>query len=148
MIRRVLLVLALILPIVPTAATAQSIPILFDTDIGTDIDDAYAPALILRSPELELLGVTTVSGAAVARARLAAKLLAIEGGARARLRRHVDHDPVHEAGRLGGRVHVAGAAHRRRRRLHAPLHLVVETDGLTWEIRNRPANAITGRLAR
>jgi purine nucleosidase len=66
-------------------AGAQRVPVLFDTDIGTDIDDAYALALILRSPELELLGVTTVSGDAVARARLAAKLLAIEGGAAARI---------------------------------------------------------------
>ncbi|MEO5822917.1 MAG: nucleoside hydrolase [Vicinamibacteraceae bacterium] len=64
---------------------AQPMPVLFDTDIGTDIDDAYALALILRSPELQLLGVTTVSGDAVARARLAAKLLAVEGGAAARI---------------------------------------------------------------
>jgi inosine-uridine nucleoside N-ribohydrolase len=64
-------------------AAAQRIPVLFDTDIGTDIDDAYALALLLRSPELELVGVTTVSGDAVARARLAAKLLAVEGGAAA-----------------------------------------------------------------
>lgn len=62
-----------------SAARAQ-IPVLFDTDIGTDIDDAYALAQIVRSPELELLGVTTVSGDAVARARLAAKLLATAGG--------------------------------------------------------------------
>lgn len=55
-------------------------PVIFDTDIGTDIDDAYALALIMRSPELKLLGVTTVSGDAVARARLAAKLLAIPAG--------------------------------------------------------------------
>jgi purine nucleosidase len=68
-----------------TAASAQPVPVLFDTDIGTDIDDAYALALILRSPELELLGVTTVSGDAVARARLAAKLLAVEGGAAAKI---------------------------------------------------------------
>jgi purine nucleosidase len=61
-------------------AGAQRVPVLFDTDIGTDIDDAYALALILRSPELDLVGVTTVSGDAVARARLAAKLLATEGG--------------------------------------------------------------------
>jgi inosine-uridine nucleoside N-ribohydrolase len=67
------------------AAHAQRTPILFDTDIGTDIDDAYALALILRSPEIELLGVTTVAGDAVARARLAAKLLAIEGGAAAKV---------------------------------------------------------------
>lgn len=50
-------------------------PILLDTDIGTDIDDAFALALILRSPELNLLGVTTVSGNTEARARLAAKML-------------------------------------------------------------------------
>ena len=39
----------------------------------------------MRSPELELVGVTTVSGDAVARARLAARLLALEGGAAARV---------------------------------------------------------------
>ncbi|HEX2861571.1 MAG TPA: nucleoside hydrolase, partial [Lacunisphaera sp.] len=58
---------------------AEPIPVLLDTDIGTDIDDAYALAQIVRSPELELLGVTTVSSDAVARARLAAKLLAVAG---------------------------------------------------------------------
>jgi inosine-uridine nucleoside N-ribohydrolase len=51
------------------------IPILFDTDIGTDVDDAFALALIVRSPELDLLGVTTASGDTQARARLAAKML-------------------------------------------------------------------------
>ena len=50
-------------------------PVLLDTDIGTDIDDAFALALVMRSPELGLLGVTTVSGDTAARARLAAKLL-------------------------------------------------------------------------
>jgi inosine-uridine nucleoside N-ribohydrolase len=67
------------------AAAAQRVPVLLDTDIGTDIDDAYALALLLRSPEIELLGVTTVSGDATVRARLAAKLLAVEGGAAARI---------------------------------------------------------------
>lgn len=56
-------------------AAPHKIPILLDTDIGTDIDDAFALALVLRSPELDLLGVTTVSGDTEARARLAAKLL-------------------------------------------------------------------------
>ena len=84
MMHRALLAVVLAL-IAATAARGQPVPVLFDTDIGTDIDDAYALALILRSPELELLGVTTVSGDAVARARLAAKLLAIEGGAAARV---------------------------------------------------------------
>ncbi len=62
-----------------TAQGASSIPILLDTDIGTDIDDAFALALILASPELELVGVTTVAGDTYARARLAAKLLAEAG---------------------------------------------------------------------
>jgi len=56
-------------------------PILFDTDIGSDIDDAFALALIINSPELDLLGVTTVSGDTQARARLAAKMLWEAGGA-------------------------------------------------------------------
>jgi inosine-uridine nucleoside N-ribohydrolase len=55
-------------------------PVIFDTDIGTDIDDAYALAALIHRPELQVLGVTTVSGDAVARARLAAKLLAVAGG--------------------------------------------------------------------
>jgi purine nucleosidase len=71
-----LLVLALL---TLTTLGAKPVPVLFDTDIGTDIDDAYALAQVVKSPELELLGVTTVSGDAVARARLAAKLLAVAG---------------------------------------------------------------------
>ncbi|MGV3722366.1 MAG: nucleoside hydrolase, partial [Actinomycetota bacterium] len=38
------------------------IPVLFDTDIGSDIDDAVALAYLLRQPRCELVGVTTVSG--------------------------------------------------------------------------------------
>jgi len=69
-------VLLLVWPaILGAAAPAKKIPILVDTDIGTDIDDAFALALVVKSPELELLGVTTVSGDTHARARLAAKLL-------------------------------------------------------------------------
>lgn len=62
-------------PLVLRAVPPKKIPILVDTDIGTDIDDAFALALVARSPELNLLGVTTVSGDTQARARLAAKLL-------------------------------------------------------------------------
>jgi purine nucleosidase len=63
---------------------AQS-PVILDTDIGTDIDDAYALAALVHRPELDLLGVTTVSGDAAARARLAAKLLKVAGGKWARV---------------------------------------------------------------
>ena len=66
-------------PSTSLASPAKKIPILLDTDIGTDIDDAFALALILNSPELDLVGVTTVSGDTRARARLAAKLLSEAG---------------------------------------------------------------------
>lgn len=58
-----------------SAGGPEKIPILLDTDIGSDVDDAFALALVLESPELDLLGVTTVSGDTEARARLAAKML-------------------------------------------------------------------------
>jgi hypothetical protein len=35
---------------------------ILDTDIGDDIDDAFALALALRSPELHILGVTSAFG--------------------------------------------------------------------------------------
>jgi Inosine-uridine preferring nucleoside hydrolase len=40
----------------------EKMPIILDCDIGTDIDDTFALALALLSPELDLRGVTTVSG--------------------------------------------------------------------------------------
>jgi len=49
--------------------------VLLDTDIGDDIDDAFALALLLRSPELELVGITTAWGDTALRARLANRLL-------------------------------------------------------------------------
>ena len=53
--------------------------IFLDTDIGDDIDDAYALALILASPELDLVGVSTVFGNARARAQQALTVLKIAG---------------------------------------------------------------------
>jgi inosine-uridine nucleoside N-ribohydrolase len=41
---------------------AKKTPVLIDTDIGADIDDAFALALAIASPEIELVGVTTVGG--------------------------------------------------------------------------------------
>jgi purine nucleosidase len=46
-------------------------PVLFDTDIGNDIDDAVALAYLLRQPRCELLGITTVTGDTSKRAALA-----------------------------------------------------------------------------
>lgn len=64
---------------VAAAAVPRPVPVILDTDIGSDIDDAFALALILRSPEVHLLAVTTVSGDTAARARLAAKMLWVDG---------------------------------------------------------------------
>jgi len=55
------------------------IPILLDTDIGTDVDDAIALALVLASPQLDLRAVTTVSGNVDLRARIAKKMLMLAG---------------------------------------------------------------------
>lgn len=57
------------------AATTRRIPVVLDTDIGGDIDDAFALAMVIRSPGLDLKAVTTVSGDTQARARIAAKML-------------------------------------------------------------------------
>jgi len=54
-------------------------PLVLDTDIGTNVDDALALALAIRHPGIELRAVTTVSGATTARAELAERLLAIGG---------------------------------------------------------------------
>jgi inosine-uridine nucleoside N-ribohydrolase len=55
------------------------LPVLLDTDVGTDVDDAIAMALLLASPELDLRAVTTVSGDVGLRARIAKKLLTLGG---------------------------------------------------------------------
>ena len=45
--------------------------VIFDTDIGSDIDDAIALAYLLSQEKCDLLGITTVSGDTVKRAKLA-----------------------------------------------------------------------------
>jgi len=64
-----------------SAPPASSAPekIIIDTDIGDDIDDAFALALALRSPELQILGVTTTFGDTQTRAKLADRLLGEAG---------------------------------------------------------------------
>ncbi len=53
--------------------------VIIDTDIGDDIDDAFAIALALRSPELQILGVTTTFGDTETRAKLLDRFL-VEAG--------------------------------------------------------------------
>lgn len=48
--------------------------ILLDTDIGSDIDDSVALAYLLNHPDCDLLGITTVTGEPVERAKIASVL--------------------------------------------------------------------------
>src|SRR5918998_1328668 len=50
-------------------------PVLLDTDIGSDVDDLLALALLAGSPEVQLVGVTTVYGDTVLRARMTRQVL-------------------------------------------------------------------------
>jgi purine nucleosidase len=60
-------------------SSGTSEKVIIDTDIGDDIDDAFALALALRSPELEILGVTTNFGDTRARAKIADRFLGEAG---------------------------------------------------------------------
>ena len=53
--------------------------VVLDTDIGTDIDDTWALAFLLRCPELDLRLVTTATGDTTYRAALTAGLLSVAG---------------------------------------------------------------------
>lgn len=57
----------------------MTIKILLDTDIGSDIDDAVCLAYLLANPQCELLGITTVTGEAEQRARMASALCKVAG---------------------------------------------------------------------
>src|SRR5262245_60919727 len=58
-----------------SAAPAERVPVLLDTDIGTDIDDAWALAYVLAREDFDLRAVTITDGDTPARARVASKLL-------------------------------------------------------------------------
>jgi purine nucleosidase len=55
--------------------------VLLDTDLGSDVDDAIALALLLACPELEPVAVTTVSGDVPGRSEATVRLLAAAGRA-------------------------------------------------------------------
>ncbi len=65
----------------PLQPTQRLIPekIIIDTDIGDDVDDAFAAALALRSPELEIVGISTTFGDTETRAKLLDRLLGETG---------------------------------------------------------------------
>lgn len=53
--------------------------ILLDTDIGTEVDDAITLAYLLANPEAELVGITTVTGESIERAKMASVFCKVAG---------------------------------------------------------------------
>src|SRR5215813_6194660 len=78
-----LITLAMFASVSHAQATAPATPekIIIDTDIGDDIDDAFALALAVRSPELQILGITTTFGDTEARAKIVDRFLGEVGRA-------------------------------------------------------------------
>ncbi len=80
--RWVVLLSVLLFCALPAAAQESKparIPVILDSDIGDDIDDTWALALLLRCPELEVKLVVGDHGKPLYRARLMAKLLEVAG---------------------------------------------------------------------
>lgn len=63
----------------PKPAAAAAIPVIFDTDIGDDIDDTWALGFLLRCPELDVKLVVGDNGKSEYRAKLLAKFLETAG---------------------------------------------------------------------
>jgi inosine-uridine nucleoside N-ribohydrolase len=57
----------------------KKIPVILDTDIGSDIDDTWALVMMLKSPELDVKLIATDTGDTTYRAKIVAKLLEIAG---------------------------------------------------------------------
>jgi purine nucleosidase len=104
MIRKNLIILFIAANLL-TAAEKQKI--IFDCDLGGDIDDAYAVALVLSSPEFELLGLVMDHGYTQGRAKIACRLLHETG---------LDQIPViagrHTQGIVGKDKDLAGSSHQ------------------------------------
>jgi inosine-uridine nucleoside N-ribohydrolase len=78
--------LAALINLSPAAALAQSAAnnqvatkVIIDTDVGDDIDDAFALDLALASPELNIVGITSAWGDTALRSRMLDRLLCETG---------------------------------------------------------------------
>ncbi len=78
---RICLVSIFILPVVSVCSASGPIPVIYDSDIGDDIDDTWALGLLLKSPELDVKLVVGDQGKTIYRAKLLAKMLERAGRA-------------------------------------------------------------------
>ena len=69
------LILILLLLSIQSVISQPRQKIIFDCDLGGDIDDAFALGLILSSPEFEVLGIVMDHGLTNKRAQVACKML-------------------------------------------------------------------------
>ena len=70
-------------PALPAQRQPRHAPhkVIVDMDIGDDIDDAFALALLLQSPDIEIIGITTAWGDTALRTRLLERFLRETGHA-------------------------------------------------------------------
>ena len=83
---------------------AAKIPVILDTDIGGDIDDTWALAMMLNSPELDVRLVTTTTRNTVERAKIVARMLEIAGrtDVPVGIGRRENENPIDQSGWVAG----------------------------------------------
>ena len=74
MTKTALILISCMLLTSPLAAQDKQ-KIIFDCDLGDDIDDAFALAMVLDSPEFDILGLVMDYGNTPERAKIAARML-------------------------------------------------------------------------
>ena len=62
-----------------SSSSGEKIPVIFDTDICDDIDDTWALALLVQSPEFDVKLITVAVGNTLSKAKTVAKFLEIVG---------------------------------------------------------------------
>jgi len=85
-----------------SSLNAAPVPTILSTDIGSDIDDTWALAHILRSPELDLRMVLTETGEAAYRGAVAAKFLEVAGRTDVEVALGIDFGKMGDADRHQG----------------------------------------------
>lgn len=86
------------------AVSAAQTPVILDTDIGDDIDDTWALAMLLGSPEIDLKLIVTASTDTPVKTRLVAKILESMGRTDVPIGTGVKtgNDAINQAQWLGG----------------------------------------------
>jgi purine nucleosidase len=71
--------LSALLLVLPGMAQQHRNKVIVDTDVGDDVDDAFAIDLVLASPELEVLGLSSAWGDTALRARMLDRMVCETG---------------------------------------------------------------------